>query len=253
MYWELVFMYTLAAIIIIAVSAVVYYYYMNWYNIRGQYFSVKGDGERALYYYEKAYNRKPKAANTLNYGYLLLRAGRLSEAETIINSAFMLSKITEDDKNRARMMLALISWQKGDVSEAIGIYEELLAHEENTTLYANLGFLYIESGDIEKAYDFCRRAYEYNDDNNVILDNIAECAYRSGNLSEAMEYLEKAVNSKQPIAENYYHYAKVLKDCGDREGALKYARMADSMTVNALSGIKKSDVSSLVSELENEC
>lgn len=246
-------MYTISAILIIALSAVVYYYYMNYYNIKGQYWLVRGDGGRALEYYKKAYDRKPKAVNTLNYGYLLLRVGRLSEAETIINSTFMLSKITEDDKNRARMMLALISWQRGDISEAIGIYESLLAKEENTAVYANLGFLYIESGDIDKAYKFCRRAYEYNDDNNVILDNIAECAYRSGNLSEAREYLEKAVNSKQPIAENYYHYAKVLKDAGDREQALKYARMADSMTVNALSGIKKSDVSSLVSELENEC
>ena len=246
-------MYTISAILIIALFAVVYYYYMNYYNIKGQYWLVRGDGERALKYYKKAYDRKPKAVNTLNYGYLLLRAGKLSEAETIINSAFMLSKITEDDKNRARMMLALISWQKGDISEAIGIYEKLLEQGESTTVYANLGFLYIESGDLDKAYDFCRRAYEYNDDNNVILDNIAECAYRSGNLSEAGKYLEKAVNSKQPIAENYYHYAKILKDSGDREKALKYARMADSMTINVLSGIKESDVSALVSELENEC
>lgn len=245
-------MYTVLAIMIIAVSAVVYYYYMNYYNIKGQYCLAKGNAERALLYFKKAYDRKPKAANTLNYGYLLLRAGRLSEAETIINSAFMLSKITEDDKVRARMMLALVSWQKGDISEAIGIYEKLLENGENTTVYANLGFLYIESGDIRKAYDFCRRAYEYNDSNNVILDNIAECAYRTGKLSEAREYLEKAINSKQPIAENYYHYARVLRDCGEPSEALKYARLAETMSINALSGIKKSDVSSLVSELENE-
>lgn len=246
-------MITISAVLILILSAIAYYYYMNYYNIRGQYYAVKGDAERALFYYEKAYEKKPKAVNTLNYGYLLLRSGKLSEAESIINSAFMLSKITEDDKDRARMMLALVNWKKGDLDEAIGIYEDLLLKQENTTVYANLGFLYIEKGDLDKAYDFCRRAYEYNDSNNVILDNIAECAYRMGNLPEAREYLERAVSSKQPIAENYYHYARVLKDMGDPEEALKYARLADGMSINSLSGISKKDVSALVTELSDEC
>lgn len=246
-------MYTLLVILIIAVSAVIYYYYFNYNNIRGQYFAVKGDAERAIYYYGRAYNKKPNAANTLNYGYLLLRSGELQKAETIINSAFMLSKITEDDKNRARMMLALVNWQKGDLDTAVEIYEGLLEKGENTTIYANLGFLYIEKGDIEKAYEFNKRAYAYNDTNNVILDNIAECCYRLGDLDGAYSHLKRAVESKQPIAENYYHFAKVLRDKGEGESALTYAEKAAAMSINVLSGIKQSDVESLIAELKDEC
>lgn len=246
-------MYTLLSILFIAVSAVVYYYYMNYNNIAGQYYAVKGDADRALRYYARAYEKKPKPVNTLNYGYLLLRSGKLEEAEKIINSVFLLSKVSDDDKKRARMMLALVSWQKGDLDAATEIYENILEKEENTTVYANLGFLYIEKGDLEKAYKFNLRAYEYNDSNNVILDNISECCYRMGDIEGAYGYLKRAVESKQPIAENYYHFAKVLRDKGNFKDALIYAEKADLMSINTLSGIKKSDVVSLITELKNEC
>ncbi len=246
-------MYTLGFVLLTAVLLIVYYYANNIHNIRGQYYSVKGQPEKALSCYKKAYDKKPNVNNTLNLGYLLLRSGDFSQAETILNSAFMLSKITEDDKERVRMMQALLSWQRGDIEGAVKKYEELHQKGENTVIYANLGFLYILQGDMERAYEFNKQAYEYNDTNNVILDNIAECCYITGDIEGAYEYLKKAVESSNPIAENYYHFARVLNARGEYEQAGKYIALAEGMTINALSGISSSHIEKLKKEIaDNE-
>ncbi len=242
---------TIIIIIALLLSAVVYYYYINFHNIRGQYFSAKGMAEQALASYGKAYERKPNVNNTLNYGYLLLRSGDFNKAEIILNSAFLLSKITEEDKDRVRMMLALLSWKKGDLDEAVAIYEKLFEKGENTTLYANLGFLYIEKGDMEKALQFNRQAYEYNDMNNVIADNFAECCVKTGDSDKAFEVLQRAVTSKMPIAENYYHFSKLLLEKGQYDDAKKYIALAKNMSLNSLSGISSSDLDALETEIDN--
>ena len=243
---------TLLFVIAILLSAVVYYYYINYNNIRGQYAAAKGDAETALFYYQKAYNRKPNVNNTMNYGYLLLREGRYDDAEVILNSAFMLSKITVDDKVRVRMMIALLNWKRGELDEAIEIYEALHEVGENTTVYANLGFLYIEKGDMQKAYEYNKAAYEYNDSNNVILDNYAECCAKLGDKDTAYEVLLKAVSSRMPIAENYYHFAKLLHEKGENAEALKYISRAQSMSINSLSGITMDDINALEKEISDE-
>ena len=243
---------TILFIIILALSAVVYYYYINFHNIRGQYFAAKGEAQQALSSYEKAYNRKPNVNNTLNYGYLLLRSGDYEKSEVIINSAFMLSKITEPDKDRARMMLALLNWKRGNLDGAVEIYEKLLEKGENTTIYANLGFLLIEKGDMKVAYDFNKKAYEYNDANNVIADNYAECCYAFGDKEQAYEILHKAVSSRMPIAENYYHFARLLHERSEDDQAEKYISLAKSMSINSLSGITMEDIEALEKEISNE-
>lgn len=245
-------MYTILAIVSILVLMIVYYFYINYYNIKGQMCAAKGMPDKALFYFKKAYDRKPNVNNTMQYGYLLLRGGDFEEAERIINSAFLLSKITEADKDRARMMLALIKWKSGNLEEAISLYEALLEKGENTTVYANLGFLYIESGDMEKAFEFNKAAYEYNDANNVIADNYAECCVALGDEEKAFEILKKAVNSSMPIAENYYHFAKLLAKRKDFEEAERYLNLAKSMSINSLSGITSDDIKTLEEEIVNE-
>ena len=243
---------TLLVVVILIVLAVAYYYIINFYNIRGQYFSIKGMADKALESFAKAYDRKPNSNNTLNYGYLLLRSGEYDKAEIIINSAFLLSRITEDDKNRARMMLALLNWKRGNLDEAIEIYENLLAKGENTTIYANLGFLYIEKGDIEVAFEFNKKAYEYNDANNVIADNFAECCYAMGDKDKAYDVLKNAVSSNMPIAENYYHFARLLFERKEYDEALKHIGFAKKMSINSLSGITMQDVEALEKEISDE-
>lgn len=243
---------TLVYILILLVAAVVYYFYINYNNIKGRMFAVKGDAKHALLYYGKAYDRKPNVVNTMNYGYLLLREGDYEKADVILNSAFMLSKITEPDRERVRMMIALLRWKQGNIDEAIEIYEDLHEKGENTTVYANLGFLYIQKGDMDKAYEYNKAAYEYNDKSNVILDNYAECCVARGEKEEAFEVLSKAIESKVPILENLYHFAKLLHERGDDEEARKYLNRAKALPVNPLSGVTEDDINMLDEELSDE-
>ena len=245
-------MYTILTVVALLAIMIVYYFYINYYNIKGQISAAKGMPEKALVYFEKGYDRKPNVTNTMQYGYLLLRMGDYEKAERIINSTFLLSKVTEADKDRARMMLALIKWKDGNLDEAIELYEALLEKGENTTVYANLGFLYIQQGNINKAYEFNKTAYEYNDASNVIADNFAECCVLKGDEETAYEILSKAVNSSMPIGENYFHFAKLLAKRGEFEDAKKYIGLAKSMSINSLSGITEDDIKSLEEEIFNE-
>ena len=238
-------------IIIGALVVVCIYYTIHSKNLlMARYNTSKGNTEKALANYQKQYEKKPNKIMALNYGYLLLRDGQYEKAGEILGSIESMKKVTESDKLQVQMLLGLVKWKTGHLDEAIAVYEGLMKDTITTNIYANLGFLYIIKGDYQKALSFNREAYEYNDDNPVILDNLGETYYRLGQYDEAEEYLLKAIHSQRAIAENYYHYALVQIAKGDEDAALDYLKKAAKMNINTLSGITRSDVVKAIAKLE---
>ena len=107
------------------------------------------------------------------YGYILLRDGQPELARTILTRASLDAK-KPAAKKRVKIMLALCEWQCGNLDVAIEMSEDAMVDFENTNLYQNLGLMYILSGNGHKALEFNKKAYEYNSDDMVIMDNLAE-------------------------------------------------------------------------------
>jgi Flp pilus assembly protein TadD len=144
------------------------------YAFRGNAEYNKGNIEGAIEWFRKAYESGKAKINTrASYGYLLLRNGRLEEAEGIFNKLLDSKKgLDMNSEMMVKSNLALVYWKKGDLDRAVqtltGIYEKY----KNSTIYGSLGYFMILKGDLDKALEFNLEAYDYNDTDKIILDNL---------------------------------------------------------------------------------
>ena len=81
---------------------------------------------------------------------------------------------------------------------------------EHTTVYETLGYFLILDKRYEEALEYNLLAYEYDQDNKVIMDNLAQSYYFTGNIEKAKEVYTKLLDEDPGIPEPYYYYG--LKD-----------------------------------------
>ena len=114
----------------------------------------------------------------ITYGYLALRHGHLQEADKIVSKQLSKAK-KHTEIISAKSTLALVNWKKGDIDKAIELLEDVLAYGENTVAYGSLGHMYNQrANDLKTALDFCKKAYDYNPNDDIIADNYATALYR---------------------------------------------------------------------------
>ena len=82
----------------------------------------------------------------LIFAFLILRNGELDEAETVMTKAIVMGKhaLKPEEFQAVKLNRALITWKKGNLSQAIVQLEELYAEGYSTAgLYGSLGSFYI--------------------------------------------------------------------------------------------------------------
>ena len=161
--------------------------------------------------------------NKLLLGYVCLRCGELQEARKHLNLCKNMIPRGRADRNQVKNLLALVSWKEGNLDEAIEMLEEILEDGyRNTQVYQNLGILYNLSGDAEKAVKFNQEALEFNEDDQIIRDNLADSLAIAGRLEESAEIYEKLVHEdpEPRFPEAYYGYGKVLIALGNKDQGL---------------------------------
>lgn len=212
----------------------------------------KGDIDGAERLYEKASKKfTPTADHQLLYGYILLRKGKLERARKVLAVASM-SPGKPAVKSRIKAMRALVSWKEGDIDNAIEMLEEVIAEFKNTAVYQDLGLLYVLKGDKEKAVSFNLEAYEFNSDDNVIMDNLAE-AYALCGETEKSEEIYKSLMEKEPrFAEAYWGYGVLLVNKGEKEKGLELMRKSLDKRITFLSILQKEEIEALIEKYENE-
>lgn len=237
---------------IILLALAVFFVIRSYHTSAAKANEAKQDYQGALRHWEAAYQKRPNQTKGIQYGYLLLRSGNYEKAEQVFLELLQMDKLTEQNKMQTEMMLGLIAWKKGDLDQAIQIYEALHSKGENTVVYANLGFLYLLRDNPEEVLPFLKQAYDYNDTNQVILDNLAECYAKMGEWEQSETLLKKALSLPRPIAENYYHYGIILQQKGELKSALSHLKQAEKMDLNALSGLDRRKIQQRISQLEQE-
>lgn len=186
--------------------------------------------------------------NKILLGYVCLRCGELEEARKNLRLCLTLTKRDSPDRNQVKNLLALVSWKEGNLADAIDELEEVVdSGYKNTVIYQNLGILYNLSDDKEKALKFNQEAYEYNSDDHIICDNLADAYSISGEYEKAAEiYADLMERDPKPrFPEAYYGYGKVLIALGKKEEGMEMIRTSLTKPFSYLSIRPKEEIEEL--------
>ena len=162
----------------------------------------KGNHAKALEMYNEAYAKGMDKPQFLRgYSILLIRSG-------------------DYDKADLHMNYAIILWKKGHLDHALEILENDFKQVKNGMIYSIIGYLKIEKGDAQEALRFNQEALEYDDEDPVFLDNMAQVYYRLFDDKEkAKPYFEKAIKFKPGAIDTNYFLALYDIEAGDKETA----------------------------------
>lgn len=188
------------------------------------------------------------AQNKMLLGYVCLRCGELEEARKHLNLCKGLIPKGRPERNQVKNLLALVSWKEGNLNDAIEMLEEILADGyRNTQIYQNLGIMYNLSGDSEKAIAFHKEAMEFNADDQIIRDNLADGYAIAERWNDAAEVYESLVNDdpEPRFPEAFYGYGKVLIALGKQEEGLAMIKKSLEKPFSYLSIRTKEEIEEL--------
>lgn len=220
------------------------------YTLIGNIKYTRNSMEEAIPWFGRAYTTgRTKPSIGISYGYLLLKNGKVEESEKVFNT-ILSRKLSQEDKMLVQSNIALVHWKKGDLEKAIALLEDIYKSYKTSNLYGSLGYLLILKGDMDRALEFNLEAYEYNNSNSVILDNLGETYYHRMDYEKAEEIYEKLMEKNPAFPEAYFHYAMVLWKTDRQEKALEMMRRALNYNFTFLSSVSKGEIEAKVVELE---
>lgn len=244
----------LAGVGAIALIAV-YLFYRNraaFLAMRANMEYQRGNEGKALQLLDRVSKMKgvhPRHLN--NYGYLLLKDGKLEQARQVLEISFGRSRQRED-LMLAKINLANVHWLQDNRDKALELLEEVYADFKTTTVYGNYGYLKLLGGRPEDALALNLEAYEYNSDDKTITDNLAQNYYMLGRLEEAEELYAKVMTMSPKYLESHYYYAQTLRGLGKREEARGQIAIALEKEPALVPSVSKADVEKLAAELGAE-
>ena len=190
---------------------------------------TKGKKNKAMDWFERGYNHGMKTNEKLTYTYYLLREGRIGKCEEILNSMLAFRSAKPQERYQAKSNHALLLMKTGRLYEAVEEMEEIFPNYKNTSMYASLGYCYLVQGNYQKALEFNEEAYEYNGDDNIILDNLMQTYAKLGQFDKAYEMSQKLMEKDPGFREAYYDTAVIEYQLGKTDEAL--ARLEHALTI----------------------
>jgi tetratricopeptide (TPR) repeat protein len=171
---------------------------------------VKGNLEAAAAGYAEAYAEGMNNAKFLiAYALLLLRGGDYDKTVEVLRKAEKAPGITPDQKQQIIAHYAIAIWKQGRLERAVELLQGLFNRGKSGFIYGTLGFLLIEQGDADVALAFNLEAVEYDDEDPVCLDNLAQTYYRLLNDKKAARgYFQRALKKKPGAIDSNYFLAQ---------------------------------------------
>lgn len=203
----------------------------------------------------KAYKtRRLNPSYQLIFAYLILRNGELDEAETIMTKATIIGKhaLKPEEFQAVKLNRALITWKKGDLSQAIVQLEELYAEGYATAgLYGSLGSFYLLNKEYGKALELSQEGIKKLPSDLVILDNIGQAYIGLGMLDDAFKVYENLIPRKPSFPEAYYNYATILEKRDRLTKAKRNYETALSLDEKFLSTITTDEICEAIDRINN--
>lgn len=240
---------------LIILGGILYFKRATFYSLRAQ-MLFNTDKQKAFELFEKAYKtNKMKPQIALLYCYLLLRDAQVDVADKKIDEILEKYKtnLSETDIKNAHLNKALIKWKSSDLSGAIKKAEALYESGFKTTaLYGVLGYWYILDNQYQKAFEINKEAYEYNNSDLIIADNLAQNYYLLGDLEKSYEMYLQILKKEPTFIEPYYNFALVLIEKNEKDMAIKYLKKALEIEEKFLSDITHKQINELLNKLGND-
>ena len=215
----------------------------------------KGDYEGAMAAYEQVYADGYLAASyMLPYSVLLLKKGgeeNYLKVKEILKKAEKAPDLTPQRRQELWVDYAVAQYKLNQLDKAINLLEASHKKGPCGTTYQCLGFLYVEAGDAEKALAYNQEAVEYDDEDPVCLDNLAQTYYRLLNDKEtAKKYFDKAHEIRPGQIDTLYFLAKYDLEKGDRQAAVEKLEKAAEGRFSPLNYASKEQVLQEIEELK---
>ncbi len=191
-----------------------------------QAYYIEGDKEKGEKYFKKAYKTGLMTPECkIQYSSFCLRENKFEKGRHLLNEIINSSRTTKEDKIDAKHNLSVLVWKEGNLDEAIEIMEEVHRLKPATSTYGTMGVLYLErakkDGSFDKIVDFLLEAYDYNESDKTIADNLGETYLLMGEYEKAREVYEELLTTEFVTPMPYYNYGLVLKALGENEKALE--------------------------------
>lgn len=211
---------------------------------------AKGDVQGAMQLYKEAIDEGlTDMRSILSYSVLLIRAEKYQEArELLVKSQKYL--MTDDQRRQLFVNYASCVYKMGEVEKGIELLERQHAKQPSGAIYQTLGYLYVEAGEAEKALSFNLEAYDYDDEDSIVLDNLGQTYYRLLNDKEkAKEYFEKAIAVKHNQIDTLYFLAQYDIEAGDNAAAKEKLELALKGNFSPLNYVTREQVEGIIRSL----
>ena len=191
-----------------------------------------GQMDEAVVALKKILSKEPKAEQAWLTLYRVQRSqGALAEATQVLADA----RAALPDSGNLKWAAAGEAESRGDIDAAIAIYEDLYATNSSSLVVANnlasLVSSYREDEEgLQRAFNIARRLR--GTEVPAFQDTYGWIAYRLGNHTEALEYLEPAAEGLQGDPTVQYHLAEVYAALGQDAEALEQFQKVVEMTVD---------------------
>lgn len=241
--------------VLIAIAYILYKNIPFFYARKGNGAFNDGNSQKALECYEKAYNTGRSSADiSITYAILLLRNGKPQEAVTVFNLIVMNPKIKDTYKIKAKQYRALAYYKINNLSDALEEAEEVFEDCKNTIGYGLLCYLKLVTGaPTDEVFELCKEAYEYNNDDRDICDNMAVAYIKKGELEEAKKITDEMLDKFPTFTEGYYHGAVAEYKLGNKARASELLNMIDgNCTRTYLTTVSAEEIERFKSELNGE-
>ncbi|MBN2381961.1 tetratricopeptide repeat protein [bacterium] len=123
--------------------------------------------------------------------------------------------------------LGVVYQQIGDLDRAIENYQKaLIINPDFSSGYANLGMIYYQRNELERARKFFRKAISFNQDNHFNYYYLGMIALKNNNLDESKKYFQKAIGIKDNFSLAHFYLSKVYRLQGETEKAQKESELS---------------------------
>ncbi|HVU53489.1 MAG TPA: tetratricopeptide repeat-containing sensor histidine kinase [Puia sp.] len=206
--------------------------------------------DSAVYYCYRGLRIAEKQNDLQAQGLILLQVGHINNihhhtdlARRFTNEALSIFRNLRDKKNIARAYneLALLDGQgnlsaaTADLDRSMQFYADMRDTTGIAATYQNMGTVYEEKGELEKALTYYLRAlvhYEHHaqktDEYFILLQRISRIYSQKGDRQAALRYLEEGIrNSKDPVSRDteitlLEEEGQIMETAGENANALLY-------------------------------
>ena len=239
-------------VLVIGAAYLAYRLYPRLYAAKGQKAFANGDYESAKAYSEKVY-RRMNFNQRVSYAYMLIRMEEYERAFEILDAYISLRNLDPKDKNVAKRQRCLAYYRLGYYSEALKDAEDVReAGFVTNTLYGLMGMLMLVLGkDLDETTKLCEEAYDYDEDDRDIQDNVAICYYLQGDYEMAKEINGYVREENPEFIEGYYHGAQIAIKRGEYKEAREMLDKIPSCNRTVMTTITEEAVKVLSDEVDD--